>query len=270
MNVERLKDALAGRWHEPKKRRFLYLVAVVLFILLMMYACSTSEAYLKKNYRIARDTTWSGMDLKGKDAYMRGFTDELMAMIAEIEDIEILLFDVGSGNLFFGMEEKQWDGVLAPFSPASDITKRYRFSEPIYTTGVALITRTNEKISDFSDLTGKIIAFPADIALPPLVAQQRAIFSPYATLRQGIEALTHNRVDAAVGDYISALVFERSLYPGQIHIVKAILEERALRLVTLNTRVDDKLVERFNAALKKLKENGSYHKLLLKWHLVIP
>lgn len=259
-----LKDWLSRPW----VKRVLYVFLILAVLLAGKWACSSTAIIGRKAYRIARDVSWYPLELLGKESNMVGFTDELFSAVAEIEDVQISLFNVASQSLLFGLDHAQWDGILSSMAPDVYNQTRYHFSEPFYVTGLAIVVREQSPFQKVEDLKGKVVGIPKDYLLSPIVAQQNAIFVPYTSMSRGIDDLVANRIDVMVMEYTSAKVYEHSIYAGKVKVIIGPLLSKGIRLVVRRNGDSQPLIDDFNNAFKRMQKDGTYHQMLMKWNLV--
>ncbi len=80
--------------------------------------------------------------------------------------------------------------------------------------------------------------------------------------------MINDRVDAVLLDAIPAYYTLQGFYPEKLAVVSSPLNFNGLRLVTLNNSKGKKLIDAFDAGLKKMEEDHSYQEVLYSWQLV--
>lgn len=258
--LEKLRPT--GRW------KWVYLAVALFFLWYLLRGCGSNGA-VEKSYLIGRDISWYGFDLRGKEPNMVAFTDDLLAAISKAASIQLYPIDVSTESLFFGLNNGQWDGVMSSLAPDALNMQQYLFSEPFYITGPVLVVAADSKIATFDDLNGKLVAIPKDTRLPPAIAQQSAVFTPYGWMGRAIVDLLDDRIDAVIMNFTSAKVYEQSIYAGKIKIVAGPILSKALRLIVRKDTPSAALIEKFDAAMRELIQNSNYQNMLIKWNLVI-
>lgn len=251
----------------PKVRFSLFLLLAFLLLWGVVRSCSGNSEEEIPTYKIARDPSWYPFELQEKEHNMIGFTNDLFEAISKVENVRFEVFDVSSKSLFFGLDRGNWDGVLSSLTPDVFNQQRYLFSDPFYSNGWALVVPIKSNIKSFEDLNDKIVAVPST-NLIGTIANQAAIFVPYANMGRALEDLDSNKLNAVLMNYVKAEVMAQGLLAGKIRVIAAPVLENSLRLVTKKTTVGTKLVTFYNNGIDKLLKDGTFAKLLQKWSLV--
>ncbi|MGL4687769.1 MAG: transporter substrate-binding domain-containing protein, partial [Fusobacteriaceae bacterium] len=157
---------------------------------------------------------------------------------------------------------KKVDVIIAGMTASEDRKKFVGFSDPYYTAKQVLIVREDSTINSLDDLknkkVGAVLGFTGDLILTK------------------IKEINVERVSSAVGAIMGVKnekleAFILDLAPAENFVKK----NKGLKIVTFDiedeqyaiaTRKEEtELLTKINSALKEIKENGTYDKLLTKY-----
>lgn len=218
-------------------------------------------------FKIAVDPTWYSLDLIGRQKNVLAFSIELLQEIAKQEHLNLSLVRMGSDNLLWGLKEKRYHAVLSTLTPYVFYQRKYSFSKPYLMTGPALVLPSKEKKFSLSEMQGKEIGIIKGSEAALLLQMYPGVLIRYYDLApEALNALAQGHVDAVVLDVLLARSYVQDLFQGVLKIEGPLLNDQGLRLVTLYNE-HTFLRRRFDKALKILKTNGKYDKLLSKWGL---
>lgn len=254
-------------------RRFVISIAVVLALAFGIFrACSYMGMAPPPIYRIARDPTWYPLQLFDKEKSMTAFSNELLMSIAKREKIGIELIQTSPTSLLEGLRNGSFDGVLSALLPSPINRDTYVFSDPIYIIGSVLIVRNKSNIKSIDDLEGKIVGIRTGSLATSLIQQYPGvILNPYDNVMTALLDLEKGSIDGVVMESLPAYVYLSKLYANSLKIAGSILTNQRIRLlVKRDSEHELQLIQKFNAGLKAMKEDGSYDALLDAWGLSNP
>lgn len=192
-----------------------------------------------------------------------GFDIELMEEIGKIIGADIKIVDMSFDGLLPALQMKKVDVVIAGMTATEERKKTVAFTQPYYTANqVIIVKNNNNSIKTFNDLKGKkvgvMLGFTGDVVVSEISGVKVERFNAaYA----GILALNTDKVDAVVLDSEPA-----KNYVTQNKNIKIIESDSAKENYAIALRKNDKkLLEKIENALKEVKNNGTYDKLLKKY-----
>ncbi len=238
-------------------------ICTFLIIAMILVSCGTSG----KTYRIGIDPSWYPASLGGKEANIYAFSNELLRAISYEEGVFFETVTMGWDNLIPGLKEKKYEGILNSMTPRVYLEKSYTFSEPFVHIGPVLVVKAGMKVSSIKQFKGKEIGVDS-IANEALLIDKYpgVVVHYYDTIPEGLDEILTESLDGILMGYLQATSYIRDLYYGQVKIATPPLNDAGLRLLTING--DNKeLIEVFNHGLEKLRDIGTYEKLLKKWEL---
>ncbi|MBD9513838.1 MULTISPECIES: glutamine ABC transporter substrate-binding protein GlnH [Pseudomonadaceae] len=233
------------------------------FAALSLFAASQSMA-ADKELLIATDTAFVPFEFKQGDKYV-GFDIDLWAAIAKEMGVSYQLKPMDFNGIIPALQTRNVDAALAGITIKEDRKQVIDFSDGYYDSGFLLMVKAdNDSIKSSADIAGKSLAVKsgtssADYAKANLKAGDLRQFpnvdNAYLELRTG-------RVDAAMHDTPNVLYYIKTAGDGQ---VKAVGEQMMAQQYGIGFPKGSELREPVNAALKKLREDGTYAQIYRKW-----
>jgi len=192
-----------------------------------------------------------------------GFDIDLINEIAKIIGVKIEIKNIAFDGLIPALQAKKVDLIIAGMTATEDRRKFVNFTEPYYTSKQAIIVpKDNTTIQTFDSLSGKkvgvVLGYTGDIAVTAIdnITVQR-----YNGSSEAILALKANKVDAVVLD--SEPAYNYALQNPELKMLETDLAEETYAIAL--GQEDTELLKRIDAALKTLKENGTYDTLYAKY-----
>lgn len=253
-----------GLW--MKRGIKLILILVLLFGSYRLYQWSNRTPEV---YKIAMDFTWYPLALYGKEHNKTAFTNDLIARIAKDQSIKIEMVRASYKRLLELLNDQNVDGVLTTLLPDPALELKYEFSDPYYRYGAVLVTAKGSSIRSLAELDQKRLGVKRTSSLLyrlPISCEVAIV--PYTDNLMALHALSENKLDAVIVDQLLTYLYFGALYPDQLAVATQPLTNEGLRLMT--SKKDKALVEKFNAGLKNLKNDGTYDKLLDYWDIYDP
>lgn len=236
----------------------------ILFLALIVTSANAAKLV------VATDTNFPPFEFKDpKTGQHVGFDVELWAAIAKEAGLEYTLQPMAFKGIVPGLQSAQLDAGIAGMSITDKRKEVIDFSDGYYDSGLLLLTSKDGDIKGLDSLAGKKVATKtgttsvdfikenAPEAKLVLFPNDNAMFMELMT--GGVEAVMFDKpvVESFVakgGQGKVAVVGE--LYAGQPY--------------GIGFPKGSELVEKVNAALAKLRENGEYAKIYKKWFGVEP
>lgn len=198
---------------------------------------------------------YEGQEVVGIDA-------EMAAAVAEKLGMELKIEDMAFDSIIPALSSGKVDIGVAGMTVTEDRLKNVNFTDTYATATQAIIVPEGSEITTADDLTGKKIGvqlgttgdiFASDI--------EDAQIEQYNKGMEAVMALSQNKLDAVIIDNEPAKVFVSEVEGLQILDEAFVEEEYAIAVAKDN----EELVEKINAALAELKEDGTLQTIIDKY-----
>lgn len=234
----------------------------LLMLTLMLWGCDSKHEV----YRVGMDPSWYPLDLAGKTTHVYAFANELLQEIARVEKVSFQRVNQSWDNLVYGLKGKDYDAILSSLQPSILNEKTFAFSNLFLQTGAVLIVPKGDDKRSLFEFKGQLLLIPNSPEEIQLMAKHPMVDAQfYTSVSMALDELAASRVGGVLVPLIPAETYVQNIYADHLQIAAPPLMEEGLRMLSL--KGNDPVVKVFNRGLNRLKSNGSYAKLLQKWHL---
>lgn len=207
---------------------------------------------------------------KGADGQWKGFEVEIQKALCAAMEEKCTVVEVAWDGIIPALLSKKIDAITASMSITEERKKTINFSDKYYSTPAVIVAGKNSGISgDPESVKGKIIGVQVSTIHANYVEKHfgGAQIKTYSTFDEHNQDLVAGRVDAVVAD---SLAFQGFLKgdSGSAFEAKGELNDVAVfgPGVGVGVRKEDaELVAKFNAAIKKIREDGTYEAIAKKY-----
>ena len=219
-------------------------------------------------YIIATDTTFAPFEFTNDQNEFVGIDLDILAAIAKDQGFEYELQSLGFDAAVAALESRQADGVIAGMSITPDRQKKYDFSEAYYDSTVCAAVKADSAATTLEDIKGSDVAVKNGTQSAAWAESIKDEYQLKLTYYDD-SAIMYQAVKS--GNAVAC--FED--YPGMAYGVsqnngmKLLVEEKdefatPYAFAVLKGENAD-LLEKFNAGLKNIKENGTYDEIVAKY-----
>lgn len=238
--------------------------AILLLALLFFGGCSDKP---KEKIKIGVDSSWYPLNFGKQNAYVNGFTDELLLEVARHMHVEFEKLPATHDTLFFGLKEKRYNAVLTSLPPYTYNLAKYDFSQNILRVGPVLIVSTGAKKKKLDQMEWMTIGILAGDD-PTLILRKypNIMTRSYMSTIELLNAVVGGDVSGALLDRIPAVGYTTDLYQGKLIIATIPLDHAGIHLIAEKGK-HEAFVKSFNDSITFLKKKKFYKDLLQKWSL---
>ncbi|MDG1457207.1 MAG: glutamine ABC transporter substrate-binding protein GlnH [Pseudoprimorskyibacter sp.] len=223
----------------------------------------TATSAIAEDLIVATDTAFVPFEFKQDGEYV-GFDIDMWDAIAADLGVTYELRPMDFNGIIPALQTGQVDVALAGITIKESRQEVIDFSDGYYDSGFLLMVPSDSDITGEADLTGRSIALKtgtsaADYANENFGESELRLFpnvdNAYLELRTG-------RVDAAMHDTPNVLYYIANAGNGD---VKAVGEQMLAHEYGIGFPKGSEWVERVNASLAAMKEDGRYDAIFAKW-----
>ncbi len=249
-----------------KKFRKLAVFAVVALMALTMAACSGGgeSSGSGDKYIIATDTTFAPFEFEDESGNRVGIDMDLLAAIAEDQGFEYELQALGFDAAVTALESGQADAVIAGMSITEERQQKFDFSDPYFDSGVGMAVKAdNDSIKSYEDLKGKNVAVKNGTEGSKYA---ESIKDQYGFTVTSFPESANMYEDVKAGNSVACFedypVLGYAITKGQPLKMVGDLQAGNSYGFAVQKGQNAELLEKFNAGLKNLKDNGKYQEIL--------
>ena len=233
-------------------------------------ASSSSDAAEKKTLVMATNATFPPYEYKDGDSFA-GIDIEIAEKLAEKLGMTLEIKDVEFGSIVGGVQTGKFDIGMAGMTVTEERLKSVNFSDSYATTKQVVIVKEDSAIKSLDglkgdgsmkfgvqqDTTGDILA--SDTVENGGYGEENV--TRYKAATDTVQALKTGKVDAVIIDEAPAKSFVKSTDGLKILDGTWLTENYAIAIAKENTE----LLEKVNAALKELTEDGTVKSIIDKY-----
>lgn len=239
---------------------------MTLFVAVAMLVAMSTVAFAADKIVVGTDTNFPPFEYKDpQTGEHTGFDVQLWDAIAKEIGIEYELQPMDFNGIVPGLQTGQLDVGIAGMSIKPERAKVIDFSDGYYNSGLAiLVLKDNNSVNKIEDLKGKVVSTKLGTTSADIVNERAG--AKHVSLFPNNDAmfmeLMSRGADAVVFDYPVITDFMRKAGKGQVKVVGPLYHGQAYGI---GFPKGSKLAPKVNAALKTLRENGTYRELYVKW-----
>lgn len=256
-------------------KKALSIILVLIMALTVFTGCgggnsnggSADSGEAAKKYIIATDTTFAPFEFTNEAGEFVGIDIDLLAAIAKDQGFEYELQSLGFDASCAALESNQVDGVIAGMSITDERKLKYDFSEAYYDSTVCAAVKADNAAASLDDIKGSKVAVKTgtqSAAWAEEIKDQYELtlvyFDDSSIMYQDV--LTGNSV-ACFEDY-PVMAYGVTQGNG----MKLLHEEKTKATpygFAVSKGKNPELLEKFNAGLKNIKDNGTYDEIVAKY-----
>ncbi len=242
----------------------------VVTLAFIMTGCGEKKTALEDNkIVVGTNAEYEPFEYLDDGGNLAGFDIDLINAMGEKMGVEIEWVDMNFDSLIGSMEAGNIEMIAAAIGPTEEREKSCDFSDVYYSGYQSILTDENSEITDFAGLKGKTVAV-TEGSLSDLIASgenqdygvvEDATVKRFKNATQAIQELENGAADAVLIDTIIAEKFVSDREGLKQTQIDSTGEDTVFGI----KKGDSELVEKVNAALKALKEDGTYDALYNKY-----
>nr|WP_241198800.1 transporter substrate-binding domain-containing protein [Cytobacillus horneckiae] len=194
------------------------------------------------------------------DGTMTGFDIEVGEAVAAELGLEPVQHQFKFGGIVEGVKSGRFDAAVASHTITEERLEAVNFSTPYYYSGPQIYVRPDSNIETLDDLKSKEVAVAKGTTYADTVSDVTDNIMFYDSDVVALEALANGKHDAVITDFITG---KEAIGAGFKIEGKELLgkSEQAIAVAKEN----EELLEKINAALEKLHEDGTLAEISKKY-----
>ena len=249
--------------------------ALICFVLCMIMALPVYfssavavKAAEQQTIIIGTNAEYSPFEYLDDDGNITGFDYDLLEAIAKEENVKLVWKDMPFDSLMGSMEAGDVQVIAAGIGPTEDRKKSVDFSDVYYTGTQCIISRKDNPIKDFEEMSGKTVAV-LEGAQSDMIASgettdygevKDAKVTGLKNVQDIMNALSANQYDAAIVDLGVAKNYVKS---GEFKMLDESLMDEQNYIIAKKGNTD--MIEKMNTCIKKFLASEDYAKLCKKY-----
>lgn len=232
-----------------------------------MLAGMTFNATAAETIRFAASATYPPFESLDANNQIVGFDIDLANALCKQMQAQCTFTNQAFDSLIPSLKFKRFDAVMAGMDITPEREKQVLFTKPYYDNSALFIAQKG-KIADVAALKGKKVGVQNGTTHQKYLTDKHPEITtvPYDSYQNAILDLKNGRVDAVFGD--TAVVNEWLKQNDALAAVGAKVTDKDYFGTGLGIAVRQKntdLQGKFNAALDKIKQDGTYETIYKKW-----
>jgi len=243
-------------------KRVAQLSIVLLLILAVVAAsgCTSSKGrkLVKEGYlTIGTEAEFAPFEVRLGDGSFYGFDIALGEAIAKELGLKVDYIDTDFAGIILSLNSGKFDIAMSAMTITEERKKSINFSDPYFDTGLSLAVPANSPVQKLDDLDGKIIGVQlgttGDLYASSLKNVREIKRYPHAP--DAFLDMKNGKVDAVINDdVVSKPIVAKDANSFKIISGLLTIEQYGIAVPKDN----EALLQKINAALKKIKEDGTY------------
>ncbi|WP_273867328.1 arginine ABC transporter substrate-binding protein [Serratia odorifera] len=225
------------------------------------------SATAAETIRFATEASYPPFEFVGADNKIQGFDVDLANAMCKEMQATCTFTNQAFDSLIPSLKFKRFDAVMAGMDITPEREKQVLFTKPYYDNSALFIAQKG-KVADVASLKGKKVGVQNGTTHQKFLTDKHPEITtvPYDSYQNAILDLKNGRVDAVFGD--TAVVNEWLKQNDALTAVGDKVTDNGYFGTGLGIAVRQKntdLQGKFNAALDKIKQDGTYETIYKKW-----
>lgn len=258
------------------KKFFKYALVAVLAIVMAatVAGCGSKDAASsdKKVLKVATEAAYAPFEYKEKDGTITGFDVEYIKAIAKEMGYDAKVTHIAWDGLIPALDSGSQDVVISAMTITDERKKSVLFSDPYLEVRQYVALRDKDNITSLKDLKGKVLGAQNNTTGHYWAAEfygvkpeaESAKVKKFDTSPDALEALKNGSIDAAIIDGPVVLDYIKNNPNAHLKYFKSNEFKQEYYGIAIK-KDNSEMAKKVSAAIKKLKENGTYDKLVQKY-----
>lgn len=252
--------------------KIMLVLTLALTLVFTVAGCGgSSDSGEKESYVAAMEPTFPPFDTTDDDGELTGFDVDMVNAIAEDQGFTVEWKNMEFGGLITALDSGNIDIVASGMTVNAEREKKVDFSDTYYDSGLSLaVAKDNKDIKSIDDLTADSVV---GVQIGTSGAKKANSLKKEGKIK---EVKTYNGLDVTFNDLQNGTV---NAVINDLPVTKSYIEKQPDKIKIVGDTMDaesygiavkkdnSELLDKLNAGLKNIKDNGTYDDLYKKWEL---
>ncbi|WP_336294426.1 transporter substrate-binding domain-containing protein [Bartonella sp. CB169] len=244
-------------------------LAVALIVSATLFAQSLNA----KTLRIASDASYPPFSYIDSNNKLQGFDIDISYALCKKMNVECTIITQDFEGMIPGLLAKKYDAIIASLSRTQERLQKIDFTNPYYNTELAVIVTKNSEIKEISveAFKGKNLGVQSNTTQASYAedhyASEGVNIKLYPTAIEVNRDLLSHRLDVVIFDKLQALNWLKNEGKNCCQLLGT-LEKTEFPIAIGIRKNNSDLKNKFNEAIKEIRLNGTYDKIMKKYFTV--
>ena len=216
---------------------------------------------------VVSDTAYAPFEFKDSDQVYKGIDVDIINEVANREGWDVKMTFPGFDAAVNAVQAGQADALMAGTTVTEARKKVFTFSDTYYDTAVVVYTRSNAKVTNYKQLSGKTVGVKNGTAAQSFLKENQKKYN-YKIKTFDTSDLMNNSLDA--GSIYAAMddqpVVQYAINQGKDYAINIDGEKvGSFAFAVKKGSKYEYLIDEFNEAFDAMKEDGTYDAIMVKW-----
>ena len=216
---------------------------------------------------VVSDTAYAPFEFKDLDQVYKGIDVDIINEVANREGWDVKMTFPGFDAAVNAVQAGQADALMAGTTVTEARKKVFTFSDTYYDTAVVVYTRSDAKVTNYKQLSGKTVGVKNGTAAQSFLKENQKKYN-YKIKTFDTSDLMNNSLDA--GSIYAAMddqpVVQYAINQGKDYAINIDGEKvGSFAFAVKKGSKYEYLIEEFNEAFDAMKEDGTYDAIMAKW-----
>lgn len=216
---------------------------------------------------VVSDTAYAPFEFKDSDQVYKGIDVDIINEVANREGWDVKMTFPGFDAAVNAVQAGQADALMAGTTVTEARKKVFTFSDTYYDTAVVVYTRSDAKVTNYKQLSGKTVGVKNGTAAQSFLKENQKKYN-YKIKTFDTSDLMNNSLDA--GSIYAAMddqpVVQYAINQGKDYAIN--IDGEKIGSFAFAVKKGSKyeyLIDEFNEAFDAMKEDGTYDAIMAKW-----
>lgn len=216
---------------------------------------------------VVSDTAYAPFEFKDSDQVYKGIDVDIINEVANREGWDVEMTFPGFDAAVNAVQAGQADALMAGTTVTEARKKVFTFSDTYYDTAVVVYTRSDAKVTNYKQLSGKTVGVKNGTAAQSFLKENQKKYN-YKIKTFDTSDLMNNSLDA--GSIYAAMddqpVVQYAINQGKDYAINIDGEKvGSFAFAVKKGSKYEYLIDEFNEAFDAMKEDGTYDAIMAKW-----